>query len=251
MATKGQKKGHGEKLAALAIDSFIGTLKTVTLAGTAENSAAVMGEPGPIGPRLCWRCYSASAELPFALVPSVLRLGDPHPASLAAVGLQLTKPGAARDSSRKAHWSATARARRCEFGAFPIHNRKMTTLRRTCGDGDHNRQSPGTFSSFGRKGRLVLEASRNVCARLAFFHADVARDTLYAALQTGLRRISNRPPACRNGNSKKASRDWRRKTTNPRPIWLVHRRLRHARSERGQGAARRAARLTTNFETAS
>jgi hypothetical protein len=45
MATKGQKKGRGEKLAALAIDSFIGTLKTVTLAGTAENSAAVMGEP--------------------------------------------------------------------------------------------------------------------------------------------------------------------------------------------------------------
>ena len=84
MATKGQKKGHGEKLAALAIDSFIGTLKTVTLAGTAENSAAVVGEPGPIGPRLCWRCYSASAELPFALVPSVLRLGDPRPASLAA-----------------------------------------------------------------------------------------------------------------------------------------------------------------------
>ena len=33
---------------------------------------------------------------------------------------------------------------------------------------------------------------------------------------------------------------------------LVHRRLRHARSEGGQGAARRAAaRLTTNFETAS
>ena len=92
MATKGQKKGHGEKLAALA--GFIGTLKTVTLAGTAENSAAVMGEPGPIGPRLCWRCYSASAELPFALVPSVLRLGDPHPASLAAVGLH--PPGCPR-----------------------------------------------------------------------------------------------------------------------------------------------------------
>jgi hypothetical protein len=32
---------------------------------------------------------------------------------------------------------------------------------------------------------------------------------------------------------------------------LVHRRLRYARSERGEGAARRAADLTTNFETAS
>ena len=34
-------------------------------------------------------------------------------------------------------------------------------------------------------------------------------------------------------------------------LWLVHRRLRHARSEGGQGLARRAARLTTSFETAS
>ena len=49
-------------------------------------------------------------------------------------------------------------------------------------------------------------------------------------------------------------RDQGKRDAGPRSarsgLWLVHRRLRHARSERGQGLARRVARLTTNFETA-
>jgi hypothetical protein len=47
-------------------------------------------------------------------------------------------------------------------------------------------------------------------------HADVARER-YAAPQTGLRPISNRSQARRNGNWKLASRDWRRKATSPDP----------------------------------
>jgi hypothetical protein len=38
-----------------------------------------------------------------------------------------------------------------------------------------------------------------------------------AALQTGLRHISDRSRACRNGNWKMPSRDWRRKATGPDP----------------------------------
>jgi hypothetical protein len=74
---------------------------------------------------------------------SVLRVRDPYPTKHAAEGLQLTKPGASWNSPREAHRSATARARGCEFGAFLIHNDKVTTLRRTCRDSDHNRQQFG------------------------------------------------------------------------------------------------------------
>jgi len=85
------------------------------------------------------------ARLPRPSIPIcfVLRLRDPYPAKHAAEGLQLTKPGASWNSPREAHRSATARARGCEFGDFLIHNDKVTTLRRTCRDSDHNRQQFG------------------------------------------------------------------------------------------------------------
>jgi site-specific DNA recombinase len=53
-------------------------------------------------------------------------------------------------------------------------------------------------------------------------YASVALDTRCAALRTGLRPISNRYAARRNGNWKMASRDWRRKATDPGPkVWKL------------------------------
>ena len=47
-------------------------------------------------------------------------------------------------------------------------------------------------------------------------YRETCPDTQYAAPRTGLRHISNRSRACRNGNWKMASRDWRRKATGSR-----------------------------------
>ena len=49
-----------------------------------------------------------------------------------------------------------------------------------------------------------------------------AIESQYAALRTGLRPISNRSAACRNGNWKIVSRDWRYKTTARGPkVWKL------------------------------
>jgi hypothetical protein len=45
--------------------------------------------------------------------------------------------------------------------------------------------------------------------------ADVGLTRDLRLTQTGLRHISNQSRACRNGNWKTASRDWRRKATTP------------------------------------
>ena len=61
-------------------------------------------------------------------------------------------------------------------------------------------------------GRLHVRRAKSGDASV---HPISARESRYAAPQTGLRPISNRSQACRNGNWKMASRDWRRKATSP------------------------------------